>query len=246
MGKLQDIIHDGNGAVDRLRRTWDSTESAGEPAALPPGEYICHAVAGQLERSRSNSTPGYKLTFRVIEGEHVGRHIWLDLWLTEAAMGFAKRDLSKLGVTSLDQLEQPLPQGIRCACKVVKRRADDGTEYNRLKSFSVICVDEPEQDAFAPTDEAAMAQETSDEDALGEASLDEARDETLGDDTLDGGRLDLEPSDEETDDSMPDWPDPTGTRTAAKPGKLSNTSENVQATRFRAPQLRKARKGGTS
>ena len=62
----------------------------------------------------------------------------------------AKRDLGKLGVTSLDQLEQPLPSGIRCTVKLVLRRDDDGTEYNRVRRFDVVGIDEPERDAFAP------------------------------------------------------------------------------------------------
>jgi hypothetical protein len=62
----------------------------------------------------------------------------------------AKRDLGKLGVTSLEQLERPLPPGIRCRVKLALRRDDDGTEFNRVKSFEVVGIDTPAQDAFAP------------------------------------------------------------------------------------------------
>ena len=64
----------------------------------------------------------------------------------------AKRDLAKLGVTALEQLEQPLPPGIRCKVKLALRRDDDGTEYNRVKRFEAVGIDPPEQDAFAPQD----------------------------------------------------------------------------------------------
>ena len=64
----------------------------------------------------------------------------------------AKRDLGKLGVTSLDMLERPLPPGIRCTVKLALRRDDDGNEHNRVRSFEVVGIDEPERDAFAPQD----------------------------------------------------------------------------------------------
>jgi hypothetical protein len=153
MGKLSNIVNGGDGGVERFRETWDKTDAAGEQMPLPAGEYIAHVVSGQLERSQSNNTPGYRLKFRVTEGEHTGRCFWHDLWLTELALPYSKRDLAKFGITSPDQLERPLPQGFRCCCKVALRRGDDGVTYNRVRSFSVIAIDPPETDAFAPTDE---------------------------------------------------------------------------------------------
>ena len=150
MGRLMDILRQGE--VQSLQRAWVEAEAAGEAGPLPPGDYTAHIVAGELETSRTNGTPGYKLTFRVCEGEFTGRQFWHDIWLTEAALPMAKRDLAKLGVTSLEQLERPLPAGIRCVCKLVLRRGDDGAEYNRVRTFSVVAIDEPEADAFAPVD----------------------------------------------------------------------------------------------
>jgi hypothetical protein len=150
MGKLMDILKQGE--ADTLRDAWDRTDAAEEFGPLPRGEYVAHIIAGELENSRSNATPGYKLSFRVCEGEYAGRQFWHDLWLTEAALPMTKRDLAKLGVTSLDQLENPLPRGIRCVCKVVLQRGDDGAEYNRVRTFTVVGIDEPEPDAFAPSD----------------------------------------------------------------------------------------------
>lgn len=150
MGRLSDIL--ANGQSETLRQAWDATEAAAELAPLPTGEYQAHIIDGCLERSRTNATPGYKLTFSIVEGEYTGRQFWHDLWLTPAALPMTKRDLAKLGVTSLSQLESPLPRGIRCKCKVALRRGDDDTEYNRLRTFEVIGIDEPERDAFAPDD----------------------------------------------------------------------------------------------
>ena len=151
MGRLTDILR--NGQAESLQQAWDNTEAAGELAPLPRGEYIAHIIAGELENSKTNATPGYKLTFKVCEGGYSGRQFWHDVWLTEAALPMAKRDLAKLGVTSLEQLERPVPRGIRCACKLVRRTGDDGAEFNRVRTFAVVGIDEPEADAFAPDDE---------------------------------------------------------------------------------------------
>lgn len=144
MRSLTDIL-DSNVLVE----AWDETQAAVEFDPLPTGIYVARIVAGKLSNSRGG-TPGYKLTFEVIEGECKGRRVWHDVWLTEAALPLAKRDLAKLGITSLDQLERPLPQGIRCEIKVALRKEESGIEFNRVRSFTVLGIDPVEQDAFAP------------------------------------------------------------------------------------------------
>ena len=57
-------------------------------------------------------------------------------------MPLAKRDLGKLGIRDVDQLENPLRPGIRVEAKVALRKDDDGNEYNRLRSFRVIGMDD--------------------------------------------------------------------------------------------------------
>ncbi|MCC7349408.1 MAG: DUF669 domain-containing protein [Phycisphaerales bacterium] len=152
--KLSDIL---NGGTDALRNAWNSADAADDFKLLPRGEYVAHIISGQLTNSSSKGTPGYKLAFKVIEGEHAGRMFWHDIWLTPAAMSMAKRDLGKLGVTSLEQLESPLSPGIRCKVKLVIHTADNGNEYNRVKSFDVLGIDKAEADPFAPTDDDAPA-----------------------------------------------------------------------------------------
>jgi hypothetical protein len=63
----------------------------------------------------------------------------------------SKRDLAKLGVTSLDMLDRPLPAGFVCDVKVALRVDDDGVERNRVVSFSVVEVlaDPTSDDDFA-------------------------------------------------------------------------------------------------
>ena len=129
MGRLSDILR-GNGGD--FNDTWDSTEAAGDFGPVPRGVYVCHATKGELESSRSKSTPGYKIEFTILDGDFKGRKLWHDCWLTPAALPQAKRDLLKLGITSPAQMEQPLPKWIRCNVTAVVRRDDDGIERYSL------------------------------------------------------------------------------------------------------------------
>ena len=147
---LSDILREGD--RQSLSRAWGETKAAEDFAPLPSGEYVARIIGGELFTSKTKGTAGYKLAFRVLEGDHQGRQFWHDVWLTPAALPMAKRDLAKLGVTALEQLESPLPPGIRCRVKLALRRDDDGSEYNRVKTFTVEGIDPPEQDAFAPVE----------------------------------------------------------------------------------------------
>ena len=145
---LSDILHGSD--RETISQAWGETKAAEDFAPLPPGEYVARIVGGDLSTSKTKGTPSYKLTFRVLEGDFAGRRFWHDVYLTPAALPMAKRDLGKLGVTALEQLERPLPPGIRCRVKLALRRDDDGNDYNKLKTFAVVGIDEPETDAFAP------------------------------------------------------------------------------------------------
>lgn len=170
MTSLSDILAAGGGGDD-IRDLWDSTEAASEVGPLPAGEYLADIVGGELESSRTKATPGYRLTFTVVEPvELAGRRFWHDCWLTAAALPQTKRDLAKIGVTALDQLERPLPARIRCRVKLALRRDDDGNERNRVRSFEVIGIVEPEADPFAPAGEATAAENTPPQSAAGDAA----------------------------------------------------------------------------
>jgi hypothetical protein len=148
--KLSDILSNGGGD---FRRNWDSTDAADDFGPLPPGEYAVRVLSGELFTSKRNATPGYKLTCEVTEGDHEGRRLWCDFWLTPAALPMTKRDLAKIGIERPEKLEQPLPTGILLRVRVALRRDDDGNETNRVTRFEYTGV-EP-GDAFAPKDGAA-------------------------------------------------------------------------------------------
>ncbi len=144
--KLSDILL-LNSDRERLSNLWKMTAAAAEFAPLPPGEYPFRVLSGELFTAK-RGTPGYKLTLEVTEGEFEGRRAWCDFWLTPAALPMTKRDLAKLGVTDLNQLEQPLPQGILIKGKLALRRDDEGNESNKLVRFE--CTGVEPGDAFEP------------------------------------------------------------------------------------------------
>jgi hypothetical protein len=145
---LVDVLNGTSRA--ELARLFDETEAAGDMLPLPRGTYRCRVVDGEPVTSKGG-TPGYTLTFTVDDGEHRGRKLWHTAWLTPAALPMTKRDLAKLGVTSLDMLDRPLPAGFVCVVKVVVRADDDGVERNRVVSFDVVDVlaDPTADDDFA-------------------------------------------------------------------------------------------------
>ena len=150
--KLSDILPTATSGGN-LADAWNRTEAAGDLVPLPAGTYVARIESGELETSRTNATPGYKLTFVVVEGEYAGRKAWHDIWLTAAALPMAKRDLGKLGITSLEQLDLPLPQGIIVQAKLALRTDDDGSQFNKMKSFTVLRIETPAPEPFAPPDD---------------------------------------------------------------------------------------------
>lgn len=147
MGKLSDIL---NGSGGGFNDVWNATAAAGDFGAIPRGDYECDLIAGELESSRTKGTPGYRLTFSVRDGEFAKRRVWHDLWLTQAAMPMAKRDLAKIGITTPEQMERPIPRGIVCKVSVALRVGDNGAQRNHVRSFVVLRVETPQADPFGP------------------------------------------------------------------------------------------------
>lgn len=148
--RLTDVLNGHD--IDDLERQFGEVEAASDLATLPRGKYRCRLVDGEVVQAKAG-TPGYQLTFAVDDGEHKGRRVWHTCWLTPAALPMSKRDLAKLGVTSLTMLKNPVPGGIVCDVSVVLRTDDDGTERNRVSSFDVVAViADPSADEDFPSD----------------------------------------------------------------------------------------------
>jgi hypothetical protein len=146
--RFSEILNSGE--QNRLQQAWDNTQAADEFDLLPKGDYDARLTSGEPFEAPSTGNLGYKLMFVVTDGDHEGRRIWHTLWLTPNAMAWTKRDLKKLGIDSINQLDDPLPRGIVCRLRVVIRKNDDGTEYNEVRRMEVVRIELPEDDPFAP------------------------------------------------------------------------------------------------
>jgi hypothetical protein len=156
MGKYEDSISDRPPAENfNLDELWQSTEAAAELKPLPPGTYDCRPDRGERFRSRSG-TDGYKLTLRVHSGEHAGRLLWADYWLTAAALPRTKAALLKIGIVEAKQLNEPIPAAakrVQIQAKVVLRTAEDGTAFNEVRDLRAVGIDdEPAADPFLNDD----------------------------------------------------------------------------------------------
>jgi hypothetical protein len=140
---------------DNFDELWNSTEAAPETRPLPKGTYKVLIIKGVVCESRTG-TRGFRITFRVEEGEYAGRVFWQTAWLSERAMPYAKRDLLKLGITSPAQLSAPYPppgMRVHAHANVVLRKDDDGSERNEVRNFEVLSHEEEPKDEFAPRDD---------------------------------------------------------------------------------------------
>ena len=129
-----DVLRDDE--WDDLAQLYEETEAAPDPEPIPAGEYEVHLAGGKLIRSTEKGTRGFRLALEVVAGEYRGRRVCDASWLTKDAMPTAKRKLAPLGIDSLDQLREPLPDDLFCKVKVAVRREDDGSLWNRVLTIS--------------------------------------------------------------------------------------------------------------
>jgi hypothetical protein len=145
--RLSDILSEGQ--KKSYFAGWQTVKAASD-FIVPRGEYIAALVEGYAHTAKTG-TPGFKLVFEIADGEHAGRKVFHDLWLTEAAKPQTKRDLDELGITDPErQLDAPVPQGIVVALTITVQKDDDGLERNRVRRIKFLRV-EP-GDAYSPKD----------------------------------------------------------------------------------------------
>jgi hypothetical protein len=142
----------GNNDDDIFDR-FDAAQPAGDFGPLPPGVYVALATGGELTEARTG-TKGYRVTFRVVEGEYAGRRLWLEKYFTPAAMPYTKRDLGKLGIDSRAKLARPFPANrMVCRLTVTRRRSDGGAGWNEIRRLEVIRFEQPAAAPPGPPDD---------------------------------------------------------------------------------------------
>ena len=123
-----------------LDEEWRETEAAEEGSfePLPEGDYKCMVMDAQLIKS-SNDNLGLNVQFKVLEGEHEGRHVWHSFWLTQKNIPYVKRDLAILGYeakTASDLMRAKAHLVNKKAILRVGVEEYEGRTRNRVKWFS--------------------------------------------------------------------------------------------------------------
>ena len=160
MGRFTQILRSQDGeqpqdikeALDLFENTQAAPDQDYKP--IPKGDYVVQLVpqGSGLFRSKSG-TKGYKLELQVAEGVFEGRRLWFDLWLTPDAVSITKRELGRIGIAKAEQLESPIPVGIRVRVRVVIEQDDKGNLFNRVRTILEFVGIAP-ADPFAPTSSA--------------------------------------------------------------------------------------------
>ena len=146
---FSDILPGSNGD-DELFRQFDDSEAAADLKPVPKGQYVVVAMSGELTTAKTG-TRGYRVCFKIIEGEHAARKLWRTWHITPAAMPYTRRDLAKIGIDNGEKMKRPLPaERFVCRLYVVIRAGDDGIERNEITSIELIRVQDPPVDPFAP------------------------------------------------------------------------------------------------
>ena len=142
----------GNSNGDDFGDAFEAFDNApSEPTEpIPPGKYEVDVLRSELKRAKTG-TPLYRLSLSVHDGEHAGRKLWRDYFLTENAVAISRRELARLGIESSAQMRQPLPVGL-IALAVVGIEQDDrtGERRNTVVSVTKLRIDPPAADPFAP------------------------------------------------------------------------------------------------
>lgn len=101
-----------------------------DPSPLPAGWYACEFVRGGLGQSNSGKQR-YELRAKLTEGEHVGKLVFDDLYLTAAAWWKSKPILGKLGIDNPEKLRRDLPPGLIGRVRLVIEDRD-GIRRNKV------------------------------------------------------------------------------------------------------------------
>jgi len=118
---------------------------------LPAGDYVAELVSGKLGQSRGG-TRRYELRAKIVEGEHAGKMIFDDWYLTTAAMWKSGPLLKALGIDNPEKLRRELPAGLLARVKLAIEDYD-GVARNKIKTLTVIGrrpAAEAAADPFAP------------------------------------------------------------------------------------------------
>jgi hypothetical protein len=134
----------GDEPGDEDRQLWEQTGEA-SIGLVPKGAYRATLIEGGPAVSPVKGTKSYKLVFAITEdGPYVGRRLFLDLYMTRAALPRTKAQLKLVGITEFDQTQRALERRFECEIRVVIECDNDNTERSKVREFKVIRAIDPQ------------------------------------------------------------------------------------------------------
>jgi hypothetical protein len=112
-----------------------------ESADVPPGTYTGKLTDSRIVRSLRTKNVGVTLLWEIL-GQ--ARTTWVrrTLWLSAGALPHTKRDLARLGVRTLADLDNdpPVRPGVMCRFVIADRRSSDGYVEPRIVAWEVLSI----------------------------------------------------------------------------------------------------------
>jgi hypothetical protein len=110
-----------------------------ESADLPPGTYTGTLIASRIVRSLRTKNVGVMLLWEIPRQVRAKR-VWRTLWLSPAALPRTKRELARLGVRTLADLDNdpPVRPGALCRLVIAGKTSSDGCYESRIVSWEVL------------------------------------------------------------------------------------------------------------
>lgn len=111
-------------------------ESAGEC----PGTYTGTLVMSCIVRSVNTKNIGVALYWDIHYDTYIKRRVWRTLWLSQAALPYTKRELRRLGVRTLADLDNDPPVPLGAICRLVIAEVEDpgGCREHRIVRWQVL------------------------------------------------------------------------------------------------------------
>lgn len=79
-------------------RDFAAAEATSGTLDVPDGKYNVYVYSVELKNAKSSGAPMLAFELRVIDGEHVGKKIWVNRVFTQKTLGWVKSDLETLGL----------------------------------------------------------------------------------------------------------------------------------------------------